>query len=64
MSGGRDIARTLPFYNLDMVIAVGYRVNPTFHVRSHLCDLPARAKELDCSEEDAWRMVESGEITE
>ena len=25
--GGRSISRTLPFYNLDMIIAVGYRVN-------------------------------------
>jgi len=25
--GGREIARTLPFYNLDIIIAVGYRVN-------------------------------------
>ena len=25
--GGRTISRTMPFYNLDMIIAVGYRVN-------------------------------------
>lgn len=25
--GGRTIARIIPFYNLDMIIAVGYRVN-------------------------------------
>lgn len=25
--GGRSITRQLPFYNLDMIIAVGYRVN-------------------------------------
>ena len=25
--GGRSISRTVPFYNLDMIIAVGYRVN-------------------------------------
>ena len=25
--GGRSITRTIPFYNLDMIIAVGYRVN-------------------------------------
>ena len=25
--GGRSITRTVPFYNLDMIIAVGYRVN-------------------------------------
>jgi len=28
-----------------------------------VCDLPAWVEELDCSKEDAWWMVESGEIT-
>ena len=27
VEGGRSIMRTIPFYNLDMIIAVGYRVN-------------------------------------
>ena len=27
IEGGRRINRTIPFYNLDMIIAVGYRVN-------------------------------------
>jgi hypothetical protein len=25
--GGRSITRTIPFYNLDMIIAVGYQMN-------------------------------------
>ena len=27
IEGGREIARKMPFYNLDMIISVGYRVN-------------------------------------
>ena len=27
VEGGRSISRTIPFSNLDMIIAVGYRVN-------------------------------------
>ena len=27
MEGGRQVMRTLPYYNLDMIISVGYRVN-------------------------------------
>ena len=27
MEGNREVCRTIPFYNLDMIISVGYRVN-------------------------------------
>ena len=27
IEGGREIARKMPFYNIDMIISVGYRVN-------------------------------------
>ena len=33
IEGGREIARKMPFYNLDMIISVGYRVNSISGIR-------------------------------
>ena len=39
MEGNREVCRELPFYNLDMIISVGYRIN-SLRAKSFIFDLP------------------------
>ena len=44
--GSREVRRTVDFYNLDGIIAVGYRVN-SYQATKHGLPLPAYSKEGD-----------------